>query len=173
MRGHLICVSHQNSLNHCDSYLTLIQERLIGNRMEDMHLLSCFLWCEWHHQGLGDLPLCVRLCVSGYQEVCLRKVTGSDRLWACATYQSDTHAFFLACYPPCTHKGMNTHSAELYVTLLCWVHLQPALFSNSYDRSLITFTPSLHTSHHHRTPLYYFCLSISLSLSLPSSHAFI
>ena len=33
-RGHLICASHQYNLNQCDSYIMLIQERLIGNKRE-------------------------------------------------------------------------------------------------------------------------------------------
>lgn len=126
MRGHLICVSHQNSLNHCDSYLTLIQERLIGNRKEDMHLLSGFLWCEWHHQGLGDLPVCVWISGGVFEE--------SDRfrlpLGLC--HLSVQHTRFLSCMLSTLHTQRHEHT-------LCWIICHAALLSSFATCSVLQF----------------------------------
>lgn len=113
-RGHLICASHQYNLNQCDSYIMLIQERLIGNKRE-AHLLSCFPWHGWHSQGWGYLLLCV--CVCGFQEVCLRKVTGWDRhvknpLGLCGLSGPHTFlpSFFSHAIHLCTQKDTQIHT---------------------------------------------------------------
>ena len=180
MRGHLIGASHQYNFNHCGSYLTLIQEWLIGNKRETQHLLSCFPWHEWHHQGWGYLPLCVCACVCGYQQVCLRKVTGWDRHckepFGPVLLISPTHILSFSHAIHLTHTQRHTHSQLNYmsrwsVEFICNL-LRSALFSKSHDRSHIIFRPSLRTSIT-GLPLHYFCFPLPLSTSSPSSHVFI
>lgn len=175
MRGHFICVSHQNNLNQRDSHLAL-QEQRTGN-WKGRHAPPFVLPLKWMTPSEFGWSafVCASLCawISGSaveQSDRFRPPLGLRHLSVQHTL-SFLHAIHLAHTKAWTHTQLNDMS-RCSVHFICNL-LKSALFSNPYDRNLITLKPSLHTSHHRRTPLHYFCLSITLPLLAPFFCAFL
>lgn len=147
-----------------------------GTEKEGMHLPSCFLlkWMtpsEFGRSAFVCASVCARISGSAIEQSDrLRPPLGLRHLSVQHTL-SFLHAIHLAHTKAWTHTQLNDMS-RCSVEFICNL-LKSALFSNPDDRNLITLKPSLHTSHHRRTPLHYFCLSITLPPLSPVFCAFL